>query len=250
MAEPNPIPPNLTAQAIVNFWNKVERRDPSECWPWKAARFFGGYGQHKVGGRTVRAHRLAYFIFYGIYPSQLVLHKCDNPPCCNPLHLQAGTAKENLADCKAKNRLNTAAGIRHGSFTYPESRARGERQGMSKLTEKAVKEIRRLYAAGSVTHAQLGRQFGVSREAIGTITRGESWFHVAKEDQQVSINYPTGRAIKGEANHFAKLSEDQVREIRTWHATGDITQSELAHLFHICSQSIHNIINRKSWKHI
>lgn len=250
MAEPNPIPPNLTTQAIINFWDKVERGDPSECWPWKNAKFCGGYGKHKVAGRTVRAHRLAYFIFYGVWPTKPVLHKCDFTPCCNPFHLREGTNKENSADCKAKGRLNTAAGIRHGSFTHPESRARGERQGMSKLKTDDVREIRRLYAKGGITQRELGQQFNVCRENIGAIIRGEHWSHIAKEDGQGTLSVSYRRAIQGEKNHFAKLSEDQVREIRAWHASGGVTQSELASLFHVNPQSVFNIIHRKSWTHI
>lgn len=33
------------------------------------------------------------------------LHRCDNPPCVNPLHLYAGTQADNMQDCTRRGRL-------------------------------------------------------------------------------------------------------------------------------------------------
>jgi hypothetical protein len=56
--------------------------------------------------------------------------------------------------------------------------ATGARNGRSKLTEEAVAECRRRYAAGGVTHKQLAQEFGVSRAAISYAIRGLKWRHV------------------------------------------------------------------------
>jgi hypothetical protein len=36
----------------------------------------------------------------------LVMHSCDNPPCCNPDHLSLGTHLQNMAECRAKDRYH------------------------------------------------------------------------------------------------------------------------------------------------
>ena len=65
-----------------------------------------GYGF--VGDRWadgMKAHRLAYQVAHGEIPKGLyVLHHCDNPPCCNPDHLFAGTPQDNVDDMRSKGR--------------------------------------------------------------------------------------------------------------------------------------------------
>jgi len=54
----------------------------------------------------------------------------------------------------------------------------------------------------------------------------------------------------GEANSHAKLTEDQVREIRRLYATGNFTQQELALEFGVTRQTVSYIVRRKIWKHV
>jgi len=49
----------------------------------------------------------------------------------------------------------------------------------SKLTDDDVREIRRLHAAGGVSHRQLGLRFGVTRETVRDILNGKRRSKVA-----------------------------------------------------------------------
>ena len=88
------------SQAVSRFWARVARRGDGECWEWCAARHERGYGRVRWKGRIRSTHRVAYEIGFGRPPAdhELVLHHCDNPPCCNPDHLYIGTHADNARD--------------------------------------------------------------------------------------------------------------------------------------------------------
>lgn len=88
------------------------RKDPkSGCWLWMllSGKPCGYYGQAStyIGGKrvTMPAHRLAYEAFVEDIPDgALVRHKCDNPPCVNPEHLDVGTHADNTRDMLERGR--------------------------------------------------------------------------------------------------------------------------------------------------
>ncbi len=99
------------------FWNKIDRRGARECWPWLGCTNNQGYGR---AGKRGYAHRLAYELSYGDLPPRVVIrHACDNPLCCNPAHLLAGSQSENMRDAVARGRhyspFSTKERKRHGA---------------------------------------------------------------------------------------------------------------------------------------
>lgn len=56
--------------------------------------------------------------------------------------------------------------------------------------------------------------------------------------------------VRGAKNPFSKLTEKQVREIRTRYATGNLLRRQLALEYGITTGTIKDIIQRRSWKHI
>lgn len=102
---------------IDRFWAKVDRSGgPDACWLWLGGRKAAGYGNFFVRRETpgqhgrmifANAHKFAYELIYGAVPSgQVVRHTCDNPPCCNPAHLIAGTPADNVQDAIARGRVD------------------------------------------------------------------------------------------------------------------------------------------------
>lgn len=160
------------------FWSKISiLEDEALCWEWRAFRNRDGYGRLTYGAEDWLAHRLAWILTKGEIPAGLgVLHRCDNPPCCNPSHLFLGDQLANAKDMKAKGRHSH--GDTHHWHLRPETVRRGEGHSQGKLTEKAVIEIRLSYSTGRRTQQSLGDEFGVSREMIREVVLLRSWKHV------------------------------------------------------------------------
>jgi len=59
-----------------------------------------------------------------------------------------------------------------------------------------------------------------------------------------------GRIARGEKQGASKLTEAQVREIRTRYAKGGITQTQLALEYAMKQSTLGKIILRQAWKHL
>lgn len=133
------------------FWKRVNKNGPlildTRCWVWTSpSKLLVGYGRLKVNGKEIYAHRFSYELHHGkLGPGEFVCHKCDNGHCINPTHLFAGTAADNMADCKAKGRL-------------------GRRPGW--VPKETLKEIRTRYLRGGVTQRQLADEYGLSQKTV------------------------------------------------------------------------------------
>src|SRR5579864_1033523 len=97
-----------SSQFATNFWSRVSNfGKPNMCWVWTASCYRNGYGQVSHNYQKLLAHRVAYELARGPIPENLlVLHRCDNRPCCNPAHLWLGTHRDNLVDMHNKGRAN------------------------------------------------------------------------------------------------------------------------------------------------
>jgi hypothetical protein len=87
------------------LWRRVEIGAHWECWVITGHHNRDGYGVLSVDGNMQLAHRLVWVYTFGpIPPGMCVLHRCDNPPCCNPDDLFLGTQADNMRDMAAKGR--------------------------------------------------------------------------------------------------------------------------------------------------
>lgn len=88
------------------FWEFVDWANEG-CWNWHGFIGVNGYGHLRYHGKPMDAHRVAYILAHGPIPDGFfVCHTCDNPKCCRPEHLYAGTAADNVHDREAHGRGN------------------------------------------------------------------------------------------------------------------------------------------------
>lgn len=132
------------------------------CWVFRGRRRKNGRCEVRYQNRMEQAHRLAYAEWVGPIPGGLVVrHRCDNPPCINPDHLELGTQLDNMRDMVERRRFH------------------------AKLTVSDVGDIRRvLRDPRRPSMERIGEMFGVSGSAVQRIASGTSWgwYNNDKED--------------------------------------------------------------------
>lgn len=135
-----------------------------DCWIWTGAISSEGYGTYRNG----KAHRIAFERAFGSIPTGMAIcHRCDNPPCVNPVHLFAGTVADNNRDRASKGR---SKGTFQSNDSHPARLQAGERHWAAKLSASDVETIRRLRLEGQTVTA-LGARFGVHHATISRIAR-------------------------------------------------------------------------------
>lgn len=137
---------------------------PNGCLKWIGGVRGKGYGAIRCFGRKESVHRFVFLAWVSEIPNGMwVLHRCDNPPCCNPDHLFLGTHMDNVRDAQSKNRL---------------WRSHGELNGFHKLTWNDVKAIRERYKFRSRSGNSLGsiaKDYGVDKTNIHHIVKFRTW---------------------------------------------------------------------------
>lgn len=133
--------------------------DTTKCWPWNGATTPQGYGVFAPSKRTqYRAHRFALQLYLGREPSNYVLHKCDNPICVNPLHLEEGSHGDNMRQMAERKRA-----------------IREERHHNAKLTFNEVLAIILLHRSGDYSTRLLATMFSMSQPTVAAIAKGDRW---------------------------------------------------------------------------
>lgn len=144
------------------FEDKFSPEPNSGCWIWMGA-CQRRYGKFRLNGNgNMRAHRASWVMYRGDIPKgQDVLHRCDVPLCVNPDHLFLGNQSTNMADMNQKGR-----------------QAKGETNGISKLTEDQVHYLKSLGRLPRQLADELSSEWGVGWKHLYDVRRGRCWRHV------------------------------------------------------------------------
>jgi hypothetical protein len=129
----------------ADFWGRVEKKGPDECWPWLGS-VKNGYGRFTQNYQEHYAHIRAHELEHGPAPAGMqVMHSCNNKICCNPAHLSAGTPTQNTNDAY-------------------------RRSHRAKLTNAQAEAIR----LDTRTQMAIAAAYGIGQSQVSRIKRGES----------------------------------------------------------------------------
>lgn len=141
------------------------------CWVWQKCKnsIKQPHGRIAVmnNGKRIHAlaHRVSYYLWKGIIPLDMyVMHKCNNPSCCNPDHIEIGTQKINMAYMYETGR----------GYKNPR---KGEFHPYAKLNKDKVIEMRSLYAIGQ-NCGELSRKYDISKASVRDAVKFKTWRHV------------------------------------------------------------------------
>lgn len=150
------------------LWSRVDKTGgPDACWPWMGKLNEDGYGKIRGNDSAKSAmpvHRFAYEITCGpIQDGLLACHTCNNPPCCNPKHIYAGTHKDNAQDS-----------IKAGTFYF----LREVDNHKTRLTPDKVAFIRHMRLVEHAAIRDIAAQFCVDQATIWDAVLRRTWKHV------------------------------------------------------------------------
>ena len=138
-----------------------------ECRIAQASLTKAGYPVATINKRTAYLHRLSLEARIGrpLQAGEFACHRCHKPACINPNHLYAGSHRENMSDMVQAGRAAPMQRI-------------GEAAPNRKLTANQVRDIRRRYAAGAVTLAELANLHEVAATTISAVVNRVNWKHL------------------------------------------------------------------------
>lgn len=183
------------------------------CWTLNRRISKNGYIYYPagIGGKTVVAHRVSYFIYKEDPVSGHVCHSCDNKYCVNPDHLFLGSASQNH-----KDRAKKGVGY--------------------KGSEKIANKIRKIFTDyGIETVYEFTEFLGIKhdRKFIDNILNNKT-FH---DPSYISID------------RHKKLNKKIVAKMKREYLDG-ITCKELSVKYGFKYDTVHKAVNNINWKNV
>jgi hypothetical protein len=221
--------PSAPIVEMAGRFHHKAKRASSGCLEWQGYIQSGGYGVIEMKRAGVRHRMLAHrFAFQHILDVPIpegmdVCHRCDNRRCVDPMHLFAGTRKENMEDCVTKGRQAKGAILPH-----------------TKLTVEEVHAIRK----DTRTYDDIALSFGVPCSTVSNIKNLLEWAWVPVEGDIFRVG--KGDRIAGESHYCAKLNEDAVVEIRT----SEEPLHSLAQKYGVAYNTVYLALIGKTWRRV
>jgi len=231
------------------LWQKVTKSDG--CWLWNGHINQKGYGTLKVNGVPQSVHRIAWELYYGEPPGELlILQTCNVRHCLKQEHLIVGKARHEKAIFE--NYINKDGPLHRSKPELgPCWLWAGEidKDGYGRFPAPMGKYILAHRAAWEFGVGPIPDGLRVLHSCdVRNCVCGSHLFLGTNDDNSKDM-VSKGRQARGEKSGQAKLNEQQVKQIRALRNAG-WELKPLAMRFGVHFSVIWDIANRVTWKHV
>jgi hypothetical protein len=130
-------------------------------------------------------------------------------------------------------------------FSHGMANFKGENGSNATLTNSQASEIRLLWNTGNYKIKDLIILFSTTKGVIDGIINNYTYV-----DESYIKKYEGRLNCRGENAKSAKLTEEDVRNIRRLFLNGEMNKKQLARKYNVAPITIYNIILKKKWKHV
>ncbi|MFH9812555.1 HNH endonuclease [Streptomyces olivaceus] len=177
---------------VATFWKRVARSE--DCWTWTGGKS-GPYGQLQYRRQRLLAHRFSWTLSarQACPVGHVIRHRCDNPPCVRPDHLELGSIAQNVRDTYDRRRRTT--GNPNLGTTRPNA----------VLNDELVAILRRR-ARGGQSIRSIANGLELEYTTVLRAIRGIGWPHVSEPP------VPSSRKGKPHRGNFVRNNPDVVNQ--------------------------------------
>lgn len=281
---------HLKIKCDINWeyqWNKLLGRsyEKNGCIIIPPFDELTGYARATLRGNPLSAHRLSYMIKIRSehIPSTIngevthIRHTCNKRSCVNPIHLELGTASENMND-KGLPQKNTEEWKKNKRIKYKINQEKiltpeqFEQAGVQlyKNVNKKIMDIGADYGECWVFTGYVSKETGYGKISFFARNRyahvwsneikekraqrkGEVTRHICTTKSCINPNHLCFGSQKDNSIDFilkgsrvSKLNADSVREIRS----SSESDESLSKKYSVGKRAIYNVRNGKTWKYI
>lgn len=224
------------ANVDIKFWKKVAIDEPDKCWLWTSTIGYG-VGKFYHAKANYSAHRVAYMLHHGVFDltdNDVVKQTCHNKLCCNPNHLALNWKPDviNWGQLKKRFTRNVIVGMEDDCWLW-KRKARTGGMGILMFNGKTFL-VHRLAYIFEHKRYDLKSEELILHSCEQKVCCNPKHLHLLD-------------SIRGENNYNAKLTRDQVLEIRDLYFHHKWKKTKLSKEYHVSVPEIYYIISERVW---